>query len=465
MPGSHLRIRRASRTVGFALTGLSIALPFAGVAFAGTNPASAQIQCSTLDQATGITGFSNFSLFTPGNVTVSTPVDIQGAAAIGGTAMLDNYTVDSANATPLPLGYSLVAPTLANGSTVIITDGNYAYGGNPAHVYNNGSGTRIPSSAATDTNPLDFAQLSSDLSGFSAGLAAIAPNMTLSKIDPAHYSLTGTSTSGNAFDTTISQLAPSAGSTLDISAPAGSTVVINVTDSGTVNLAPLATINLVGVSQSTVIWNFPNASAITAGSTQWKGTILAPAASLDYPGAQVDGSVYVASLSGATEIHYFPFTGTLCTSTTTTQGPTTTSASTSSSTTSSSTTSTGVPTSVTAPSLGGTTTTAASTTSTSAAATTTTAASTTSTSAAATTTTAASTTSTGAGSGASSGGTTTTFGSNAAGASAPSSSVTVPATNTGKPWAANTYWIASAIAGLAGLALIAGRRPRGAQRN
>ncbi len=450
MPGSHLRIRRASRTVGFALTGLSIALPFAGVAFAGTNPASAQIQCSTLDQATGITGFSNFSLFTPGNVTVSTPVDIQGAAAIGGTATLDNYTVDSANATPLPLGYSLVAPTLANGSTVIITDGNYAYGGNPAHVYNNGSGTRIPASAATDTNPLDFAQLSSDLSGFSAGLAAIAPNMTLSKIDPAHYSLTGTSTSGNAFDTTISQLAPSAGSTLDISAPAGSTVVINVTDSGTVNLAPLATINLVGVSQSTVIWNFPNASAITAGSTQWKGTILAPAASLDYPGAQVDGSVYVASLSGATEIHYFPFTGTLCTSTTTTQGPTTTSASTSSSTTSSSTTSTGVPTSVTAPSLGGTTTTAASTTSTSAAA---------------TTTTAASTTSTGAGSGASSGGTTTTFGSNAAGASAPSSSVTVPATNTGKPWAANTYWIASAIAGLAGLALIAGRRPRGAQRN
>ena len=450
MPGSHLRIRRASRTVGFALTGLSIALPFAGVAFAGTNPASAQIQCSTLDQATGITGFSNFSLFTPGNVTVSTPVDIQGAAAIGGTATLDNYTVDSANATPLPLGYSLVAPTLANGSTVIITDGNYAYGGNPAHVYNNGSGTRIPASAATDTNPLDFAQLSSDLSGFSAGLAAIAPNMTLSKIDPAHYSLTGTSTSGNAFDTTISQLAPSAGSTLDISAPAGSTVVINVTDSGTVNLAPLATINLVGVSQSTVIWNFPNASAITAGSTQWEGTILAPAASLDYPGAQVDGSVYVASLSGATEIHYFPFTGTLCTSTTTTQGPTTTSASTSSSTTSSSTTSTGVPTSVTAPSLGGTTTTAASTTSTSAAA---------------TTTTAASTTSTGAGSGASSGGTTTTFGSNAAGASAPSSSVTVPATNTGKPWAANTYWIASAIAGLAGLALIAGRRPRGAQRN
>ena len=450
MPGSHLRIRRASRTVGFALTGLSIALPFAGVAFAGTNPASAQIQCSTLDQATGITGFSNFSLFTPGNVTVSTPVDIQGAAAIGGTAMLDNYTVDSANATPLPLGYSLVAPTLANGSTVIITDGNYAYGGNPAHVYNNGSGTRIPASAATDTNPLDFAQLSSDLSGFSAGLAAIAPNMTLSKIDPAHYSLTGTSTSGNAFDTTISQLAPSAGSTLDISAPAGSTVVINVTDSGTVNLAPLATIKLVGASQSTVIWNFPNASAITAGSTQWEGTILAPAASLDYPGAQVDGSVYVASLSGATEIHYFPFTGTLCTSTTTTQGPTTTSASTSSSTTSSSTTSTGVPTSVTAPSLGGTTTTAASTTSTSAAA---------------TTTTAASTTSTGAGSGASSGGTTTTFGSNAAGASAPSSSVTVPATNTGKPWAANTYWIASAIAGLAGLALIAGRRPRGAQRN
>ncbi len=450
MPGSHLRIRRASRTVGFALTGLSIALPFAGVAFAGTNPASAQIQCSTLDQATGITGFSNFSLFTPGNVTVSTPVDIQGAAAIGGTAMLDNYTVDSANATPLPLGYSLVAPTLANGSTVIITDGNYAYGGNPAHVYNNGSGTRIPASAATDTNPLDFAQLSSDLSGFSAGLAAIAPNMTLSKIDPTHYSLTGTSTSGNAFDTTISQLAPSAGSTLDISAPAGSTVVINVTDSGTVNLAPLATIKLVGASQSTVIWNFPNASAITAGSTQWEGTILAPAASLDYPGAQVDGSVYVASLSGATEIHYFPFTGTLCTSTTTTQGPTTTSASTSSSTTSSSTTSTGVPTSVTAPSLGGTTTTAASTTSTSAAA---------------TTTTAASTTSTGAGSGASSGGTTTTFGSNAAGASAPSSSVTVPATNTGKPWAANTYWIASAIAGLAGLALIAGRRPRGAQRN
>ncbi len=450
MPGSHLRIRRASRTVGFALTGLSIALPFAGVAFAGTNPASAQIQCSTLDQATGITGFSNFSLFTPGNVTVSTPVDIQGAAAIGGTATLDNYTVDSANATPLPLGYSLVAPTLANGSTVIITDGNYAYGGNPAHVYNNGSGTRIPASAATDTNPLDFAQLSSDLSGFSAGLAAIAPNMTLSKIDPAHYSLTGTSTSGNAFDTTISQLAPSAGSTLDISAPAGSTVVINVTDSGTVNLAPLATIKLVGASQSTVIWNFPNASAITAGSTQWEGTILAPAASLDYPGAQVDGSVYVASLSGATEIHYYPFTGTLCTSTTTTQGPTTTSASTSSSTTSSSTTSTGVPTSVTAPSLGGTTTTAASTTSTSAAA---------------TTTTAASTTSTGAGSGASSGGTTTTFGSNAAGASAPSSSVTVPATNTGKPWAANTYWIASAIAGLAGLALIAGRRPRGAQRN
>ena len=480
MLGSHHRIRRASRTVGVALTGLSATLAVAGLAFGGTSSATPEPLCINLDQATGITGFSSFSLFTPGSATISNPVDIQGAAAIGGKATLKNYTVDSANASPLPDGYSFVAPEVAANSKVIITGGNYAYEGSPVTLYNNGSGKRTPASGVTDANPIDFASAWGGLTTFASNLAASTSNMTLKTTDTTHRTLTGTSSVLDVFNTHTNQLAPNAGSTLDIQAPAGATVVINIQNSGVLSLTKFATINLIGVSPTTVIWNFVNATSITAGPTQWKGTILATKATLHYSSAQVDGSVYVAGLSGSTEIHYYPFGGALCpvtttttaattsttgattSSTTSTTGATTSSTtSTTGATTSSTTSTTQVPTSVTSPSLSSTTTTNVATTVTSPSqggSTTTTGVPTSVTSPSlGSTTTVVST-----------GGTessSTTVVGVSSGASAPSSSITVPATNTGEPWSASIYWAASGIAGLFGFALLFGRRPKTAEKH
>jgi hypothetical protein len=137
--------------------------------------------------------------------------------------------------------------------------------------------------------------------------------MTLSGSDVTHLLLSGTGLPNDVYSGTISSLAPTSGSTLTINDSQSSTVVMNITDHGAVSLSNLATITLSGgINANTVIWNFPNATSLTFGATQWEGTILAPQAAVTYQAAQVDGSLYTESLLGGTEVEAVGFAGAYC---------------------------------------------------------------------------------------------------------------------------------------------------------
>ncbi|MGC8481623.1 MAG: collagen-binding domain-containing protein [Acidimicrobiales bacterium] len=306
-----------------------IALLPSGAYGDGISPPS----CISLNSYTGISNFGSFAIFTGGNYTTNHG-DAVGAVGVGGLASLNTaasfaYTIGGPNQGSLPGGgYSLVAPDLAGTSKIAISSGNVAYASNSGTptIYNNGQGV-ITSSGVTSTSPLDFGVAMSGLSKASSDFASEPSTMTLSSSDPTHLVLTGAGGQNDVYNGPISSLAPSPGSTLTISDKASTTVVINITDVGAVDLSKLATINLTGgLGAPTVMWNFPNATSLTFGTTQWEGTILAPQAFVIYQNAQVDGSIYVDSLLGGTEVEHVGFTGTYCPPTTpTTDGGTTTS--------------------------------------------------------------------------------------------------------------------------------------------
>jgi choice-of-anchor A domain-containing protein len=421
-----------ARNLGATCIGLSVLGGLGGIALLpsgayGDGIASAN--CTSLAAYTGISNFGSFAVFTGGDYTANHG-DALGAVGVGGVASLNTtasfaYTIGPTDPGTLPDGgYSLVTPSLAGASKVAISAGNAAYAassGTPT-VYNNGSGT-ITTSGVTSTMPIDFGVAMSGLSQASSDFASESTNMALSSTDPTHLVLTGSGASNDVYNGSISTLAPKAGSTLTLSDTASSTVVINITDSGAVNLSNLSTINLAGgVAASRVIWNFPNATSLTFGATQWEGTVLAPNASVTYQSAQLDGSIYVESLLGGTEVEAVGFAGQYCPSTTpTTDGGTTT-------TTQAPTTTTSPITPVTQPS-GGPTTTMAST---------------------------------------GSGGTTTTTSNTPAtllsSSNQPSTNSTVtvqvPSATTGEPWSGATYWYLVAGVGLAGVVLFGSAKRR-----
>lgn len=425
-----------ARNLGAACIGLSVFGGLGGIALLpsgaygdGISPPS----CSSLDSYTGISNFGSFAVFTGGDYTTNHG-DAVGAVGVGGLASLNTaasfaYTIGGPNPSSLPGGgYSLVAPDLAGASKISISSGNVAYAsssGTPT-IYNNGGGA-ITNSGVTATSPLDFGVAMAGLSKASSDFASEPTTMAISSTDPTHLVLTGAGAQNDVYNGSLSSLAPSQGSTLTISDKASTTVIINITDAGAVDVSKLATINLTGgLSASTVIWNFPNATSLTFGTTQWEGTILAPQAAVTYQNAQVDGSIYVGSLLGGTEVEHVGFAGTYCPPTTpTTDGGTTTSLA--PPTTQAPTTTTLV-TPVTQPSSGPSTTMA----------------------------------STGSG-----GSTPTTSGTSATlltSSNQPSTNgtviVAVPSTATGEPWSGPTYWYLVVGIGLTGVILFGTARRR-----
>ncbi len=90
---------------------------------------------------------------------------------------------------------------------------------------------------------------------------------------------------------------------LDIATNNASEVVINVTSGSSVDISsPNFVNNFTSTSvDSSVIWNFVNATSITLG-VELHGSVLAPGASLS-TSSPIDGSVAVGSLNAGSEFH------------------------------------------------------------------------------------------------------------------------------------------------------------------
>jgi choice-of-anchor A domain-containing protein len=122
-------------------------------------------------------------------------------------------------------------------------------------------------------------------------------------------SFNGSSSGLNVFTVNLNTLNQSQG--IDITALAGSTVLINVTGTGTASFTNGA-VTESGVSGAAVLYNFVSASGVSLpGGKNPNGSILAPDAAVTGGFGALSGQLIAASYSGNTQFDDVEFTGTL----------------------------------------------------------------------------------------------------------------------------------------------------------
>jgi len=156
--------------------------------------------------------------------------------------------------------------------------------------------------------PFSFAAVKTQLQSESTYLASLAPTGTTTmNFSQVMLSATGPQNGFYVFNVTGAQLA--AGSGLSITAPSGSTVVVNV--DGTTDSFQNMGISLNGVDNQHVLYNFHQATNLTLNGIGIEGTILAPWANVNFINGQINGSLIAQSLTGGGESHLHLFQGNL----------------------------------------------------------------------------------------------------------------------------------------------------------
>jgi len=246
----------------------------------------------------------DYNLFILGDVNLSN-TDAEGRVAAGGNATFENYSVASKLSTS-------TANALVVGGNLGFTNGTVT---GDLHVGGSTGLTRVNVTGGTfHDEPIDFTTAGASLNALSFFLAS-QPSTGTVGAGPLGLTLTGNSNALNVFNLTAAQLASANNNGLNINAPVGSTVVINV-DGASHSLANFQMYVNGSASESnplinSILFNFANATNLTDSNVSVYGSILAPNAALDFGYLHVNGTLIGASLTGHVEVHNYPFTGTL----------------------------------------------------------------------------------------------------------------------------------------------------------
>jgi choice-of-anchor A domain-containing protein len=131
-------------------------------------------------------------------------------------------------------------------------------------------------------------------------------------LNPSWFVLKGTDPNLNVFTLTAAQFA-SVNNPIDIEAPVGSTILVNVIGA---NPSLGTAIYYNGIQHSgddaadnRILFNFPGATTLSLNAG-FSGSILSPFALLTGTG-QIDGNIIAAAINGTGEVHNIEFIGTL----------------------------------------------------------------------------------------------------------------------------------------------------------
>lgn len=223
---------------------------------------------------------------------------VKGGVLVGGNLTWDNPTINgrlnvNGNAT-FTSGGSINGPVNVFGT---YTAPNYF----PAKT--------LPSTITA--MPFDFDEVQNYLLSQSAALSVIAPNGTTSiYYNQVHLTTPNPASTFVSFNVTGAQMAAAAGAGLYIDAPAGATVVVNVSGTST-SMQSMGIALSGGVDKNHILYNFYQANDLTLNSIGVLGTILAPKANVNFAGGNIDGTMIAKNLSGVGESHWYQFQGQL----------------------------------------------------------------------------------------------------------------------------------------------------------
>lgn len=244
-------------------------------------------------------GLSNFGFYVSQGATINGGT-LQGTAAVGGSASLTNVTVGS---------------MVSIGGTNLVVGGNLTANGGSVNGVTVVGGTVSASGGWTSTTlqppgtpvPVNFASESLRLANLSAALAALPTNGSSATAGNI-LTLSGTGSGVFVFNINQSDIPGS----LRITLPFGSTAIVNINGSaGSMRFLGMSLSG--GIVESSVLYNFHNASTLELTGVGVLGSILAPGAAVDAGGGVVLGQGLFGSYNAPSDFSFnqLPFAGTL----------------------------------------------------------------------------------------------------------------------------------------------------------
>ncbi len=216
--------------------------------------------------------------------------------AVGGNATFTSTSIGgatAANPASLVVGGDL---TYNNGGS--IAGQALVGGGDYTPVY-------LPVVSGVTTLPVDFTAENLRLKNLSTSLSTKTATGA-SAIQWGGLQLTGSNADLNVFSITAANLSSINWTSSAITS--GSQILINVSGT-TVNLAGGLYFN----NSSNILWNFYEATSITAGGVSLSGTVLAPFAAFQGNGGTIDGDLIAGRFNGAISLNGNGYGGNLLT--------------------------------------------------------------------------------------------------------------------------------------------------------
>jgi choice-of-anchor A domain-containing protein/uncharacterized repeat protein (TIGR01451 family)/uncharacterized repeat protein (TIGR02543 family) len=223
--------------------------------------------------------------------------DVVGKVAAGGNITMTDFSVgmglpDNGTSGTLVAGGNL---TLSRGGVW----GEARYGGryraDPSVVY--------PRGGPAQGTPIDFAARFSELRRLSSRLNSMPANGSTSREVWGGIMLKGSDPAVNVFDVNASAFKTA--KLFNIHAPAGALAVVNIRGASA-SLSGFSFTFSGGIDMHGVLFNFVDATHISASGIGIKGTVLAPYARVTFNNGSWDGGMYAVSLKGNAEGHINP---------------------------------------------------------------------------------------------------------------------------------------------------------------
>ena len=190
--------------------------------------------------------------------------DVEGSLAVGSNAQLSNYGIGASLPNSHGTRDDLVVGSSLNYTNGEVLNGNIVYG---SHASLTGVG--VPNGTVSPGTPVNFSAAQTDLLTKSAKWSLYGTNGTISD-NWGNLDLTGTNSSIDIFDLSASQLQNVW--SVSINAPAGATVLVNV--SGTSVTMQYFGMSVNGTDHTHVLFNLYQATSFTMQGIGFQGNIL-----------------------------------------------------------------------------------------------------------------------------------------------------------------------------------------------
>jgi choice-of-anchor A domain-containing protein len=266
---------------------------------------NASTTCATGNSLGGAAADYNVFIVGTGSFTGANS-QMTGSLAAGGGITLSNYAVAS-KVSGVPSA-ALNPANIVVGGTLTANSGNLGSGQGSIYFENGAPNlTSFTNASAVASTPFDFSAAQSYYQSAATALGALTATGKTTVCNGC-VNFVGTSTTLNVFSVAGSSLGNA--SEINISAPAGSAVVINVT--GNAATFRNGAVEESGVSAANVLWNFPGTTAITlSGSMDPMGTILAPFSTVTAGYGVMTGQLVAGNFTGTISFNDQPFACTL----------------------------------------------------------------------------------------------------------------------------------------------------------